>query len=108
MENEKKTEQYLRERVRELGGRAYKFESPGNAGVPDRLVVLPGGKLFFAEIKSPTGRLTPLQMRQITFMQSKGQPVYVIRSCRDVDEILERAAGVNSSKGGSDYDFQTP
>lgn len=47
MESEKTTEKYLRDEVRKIGGRAYKFVSPGNTGVPDRLVCLPGGvKLF--------------------------------------------------------------
>ncbi len=42
---EKMIEQKLRNEVKALGGRAYKFVSPGNDGVPDRLVVLPGGKV---------------------------------------------------------------
>lgn len=40
---EKELEARFRERVKAAGGRAYKFVSPGNSGVPDRLVVLPGG-----------------------------------------------------------------
>lgn len=40
---EKDVEQYLCKRVKEMGGKAYKFVSPGNAGVPDRLVVVPTG-----------------------------------------------------------------
>ena len=50
---ERDVERYLRERVKQLGGRAYKFVSPGNNGVPDRIVMLPGGKLFFVELKAP-------------------------------------------------------
>lgn len=51
LENE--VEKKLAKKVKALGGRAYKFVSPGNAGVPDRLVVMPGGKVGFAEIKRP-------------------------------------------------------
>ena len=50
---EKDIETKLRNKVKALGGRAYKFVSPGNSGVPDRLVVLPGGKIGFAELKRP-------------------------------------------------------
>ena len=44
---ESEIEQKLREKVKAMGGRAFKFVSPGNSGVPDRLVVLPGGKVRF-------------------------------------------------------------
>jgi len=88
MENEKATEAYLRERVKALGGRAYKFVSPGNGGVPDRLVTLPGGVLFFAEIKGEKGRVTPLQQAQINFLQTKGQKVFVLRSKAGVDAAI--------------------
>ena len=50
---EKQIEDHLRNKVKKLGGRAYKFVSPGNSGIPDRLVILPGGKVGFAELKRP-------------------------------------------------------
>lgn len=46
-------ERRLVQGVKKLGGRAYKFVSPGNVGVPDRLVVLPGGVVLFVEVKAP-------------------------------------------------------
>ena len=51
-------ERRLVQGVKKLGGRAYKFVSPGNVGVPDRLVVLPGGIVLFVEVKAPDGRLS--------------------------------------------------
>lgn len=50
MESEKETEKYLRDEIKKMGGAAYKFVSPGNAGVPDRLVCLPGGKIGRAHV----------------------------------------------------------
>ena len=50
-ESEKKTERYLADRMKAIGGRAVKFVSPGLAGVPDRLC-LRGGKVVFVELKS--------------------------------------------------------
>ncbi|PTY76688.1 nuclease, partial [Heyndrickxia sporothermodurans] len=58
---ERDIEIYLRDEVKKIKGRAYKFESPGNAGVPDRLVILPGGRVFFIELKAPGKKSRPLQ-----------------------------------------------
>lgn len=52
MENEKETEWFLCREVKRQGGKAYKFVSPGNAGVPDRIVIFPGGRVCFIELKS--------------------------------------------------------
>ena len=49
---EKDVEQYLCKRVKEMGGKAYKFVSPGNAGVPDRLVVVPTGYGYIPACRS--------------------------------------------------------
>lgn len=67
MESEKATEKYLRDEIRKIGGRAYKFVSPGNTGVPDRLVCLPGGKVVFIELKSEGKHSTPMQGRSRIF-----------------------------------------
>jgi len=50
---ERDIEAYLRDQIKRLGGIAYKFVSPGNAGVPDRLVLLPGAGVVFVELKAP-------------------------------------------------------
>ena len=51
-------EQWLGIKVRQLGCLYYKFVSPGNAGVPDRLLVLPDGRVWFVELKDAAGRLS--------------------------------------------------
>ena len=58
---ERDIERRLVDGVKKLGGRAYKWVSPGSNGVPDRIVILPGGKIIFIELKTTTGRLTDLQ-----------------------------------------------
>ena len=75
---EKKIEQLLRDAVRSVGGRAYKFVSPGNDGVPDRIVCLPDGKTIFVELKTAKGRLTKLQNGQIQRLEDMQQDVLVI------------------------------
>ena len=61
---EKDIEKRMVEEVKRRGGLCYKFVSPGNPGVPDRIVVVPSGKVYFAELKTETGRLAKIQMRQ--------------------------------------------
>lgn len=85
---ERDVERYLRERVKQMGGRAYKFVSPGNNGVPDRIVMLPGGKLFFVELKAPGKETTALQDAQIDRISKLGQDVFVVDSKEKVDNIL--------------------
>lgn len=62
---ESEIERVLVEEVKRLGGRAYKWTSPGNDGVPDRIVFLPDTRVIFVELKTDTGRLSPLQKIQI-------------------------------------------
>lgn len=58
---EKEIEAWFVDQVEQLGGLALKLTSPGNAGVPDRLCILPGGDIWFVELKRPTGRTAKLQ-----------------------------------------------
>lgn len=89
MESEKSTEKYLREEIRKLGGTAYKFVSPGQTGVPDRLVCLPGGKVFFAELKSEGRKSTPVQKRQQEKLKALGFSVYAdIDTKEKVREVI--------------------
>lgn len=75
--------------VKALGGAAYKFVSPGNVGVPDRLVVLPGGIVAFVELKAEGGRLSPIQDRQISRLRELGADVTVVRGAEGVARFLE-------------------
>lgn len=76
MENEKDTEKYLRDEIRKIGGAAYKFVSPGNTGVPDRIVCLPGGRAVFVELKSEGKHSTVIQKRQQSKLKTLGFTVY--------------------------------
>ena len=58
---ESEIERYLVWHVIRLGGAAYKFKSPSQRGVADRVVCLPSGNTWFIELKAPRGRLSPLQ-----------------------------------------------
>lgn len=85
---ERDIEEYLRKQVKKAGGKAYKFESPGNDGVPDRLVLFPGRKIFFVELKAPGKKPRPLQVKQMRDIASYGQDVRVIDSKDEVDKFI--------------------
>lgn len=86
-------ERYLVSQTKRAGGWALKFISPGVSGVPDRIVLLPGGKIFFAELKRPGVRARPLQQAIHCKLQDLGFAVYVIDSKEQVKEVL-RSYGV--------------
>jgi hypothetical protein len=71
-----------------LGGRADKFVSPGRRGVPDRLVMLPGGILFFVECKAPNRKPNPSQCRDHQQRRRLGFRVEIVNCIEDVDDLL--------------------
>ena len=88
---ERDIEAYLRNRVKELGGWAPKWVSPGNNGVPDRIVIFPGGRIVFVELKAPGIKPRPLQLAQHRALQNLGCDVRVIDSKEQVDALLAEA-----------------
>lgn len=87
-------EEYLRDQVKALGGRAYKFVSPGNKGVPDRLVLLPGGHALLVELKATGKTSTPLQEKKQREIKGLGFYVDVVDSKVGVDEFVEYCRGL--------------
>lgn len=78
MITEKNIEQKLVKEVKNAGGLAMKFVSPGFDGVPDRIILMPGGKVAFAEIKAPGKKLRPLQEHRKRQLESLGFSVFCI------------------------------
>ena len=89
---EKDVENYIVKSVKELGGVAYKFVSPGNAGVPDRICVMPEGLVYFVEVKKPGGCLSQIQHNQITRMKRLAQCVDIVHDFDEVDKLKHRMA----------------
>ena len=75
--------------VRKLGGLCYKFTSPGNPGVPDRIVILPDGRTIYVELKTEIGRLAKIQQWQLEEMRKRGADVRVLKGLDQVLEFLE-------------------
>lgn len=97
-------EKRLVREIRKMGGMAYKFVSPGNTGVPDRIVILPG-VITFVELKTETGRLSANQVRQIGKLRNLGVEVKVIHGMKELEEFLNeiRSASVSGNGPGLDY-----
>lgn len=85
---EKTTEAKLVKAVKSMGGLAPKFISPGFDGVPDRLVLLPGGRIAFIELKAEGKTLRPLQVRRKRQLESLGFLVYCIDKPEQIGGIL--------------------
>ncbi len=95
LESEKTVEAYLRDRMRSLGGKAYKWVSPGNDGVPDRICVFPGGQKELVETKGKGGRLTPSQQKRFSELVRMGSRVWVLWSREQVDIFIDFIGGGN-------------
>lgn len=76
---ESELERILVDEVRKVGGRAYKWVSPGNDGVPDRIVFFPDGSVYFVELKTETGKVSAQQKIQQTRLRDLRQHVLTIR-----------------------------
>lgn len=87
---ERDLEARFRDAVRASGGKAYKFVSPGNDGVPDRLVVLPGGRIGFVELKQQGKRPTRLQEQQLDRLKGLGCVALVLDDPKDIRTVIQR------------------
>jgi len=66
-----------------------KFMSPGFDGMPDRLVLLPGGKCGFVEVKAPGKRPRALQVVRHEMLKELGFKVYVLDAKEQIEEIID-------------------
>ncbi len=90
---EKSIEQKLVAKVKKLGGICPKFISPGYDGMPDRLVLLPKGKIGFVEVKKKGMKPRPLQLARHKLLEGLGFKVFVLDDEKDIDEIVENILG---------------
>ena len=82
-------EKKFRRRVKANGGEAYKFVSPGRRNVPDRIVVLREGRVFFVELKRPGEKLRPAQKRELDRLVDKGCDASWIGDEESMDKWFE-------------------
>ena len=86
---EKTIEQKLVRAVKAMGGISPKLVSPGTDGMPDRLVLLPTGKLAFVEMKATGKQMRPLQVRRKRQLEALGFRVYCVDRPEQIGGVLD-------------------
>lgn len=88
---EHEIEVYLSSRCIEEGWMCVKFIPDHRAGFPDRLILLPGGKCIWCELKRPKGgRLSPLQTVQHQILRRHGQEVHIVKNKEEAEDLIEK------------------
>ena len=85
---EKTIEQALVRATKKAGGIAPKLTSPANAGMPDRIIILPNGKICFVELKAPGKKPRPLQTRQMQRLATLGCMVRTLDNPQKIPELI--------------------
>ena len=86
---ERQIEQKFVKAVKAAGGIAPKLTSPGFDGMPDRMVLMPGGCIGFVEVKAPGKKPRPLQVSRLTLLRKMGFKVYVLDEPDQIGGILD-------------------
>lgn len=86
---EKTIEHKLTITAKNMGGIAPKFVSPGFDGMPDRIVLFPGGRIAFVEVKAMDCKPRPLQLARHRLLRGLGFKVYVLDDEQQIGGILD-------------------
>lgn len=81
-------ENALKKRIKNLGGWGIKLLPYVVNGLPDRLVLLPGGRLYFVELKAPGKKPRPTQVVVINKLKKLGFTVLVIDSVETIETLF--------------------
>ena len=90
---EKEIERRLVEAVKGMGGICPKFTSPGMNGMPDRLVLMPNGRMGFVELKAPGKKPRLVQELRMRQLRRLGFLVAVVDNAEQIDYVLRRIGG---------------
>ena len=94
---EKIIEEKFTKAVKQKGGVCWKFTSPGTAGVPDRIVLMPKGHIAFVEVKAPTQKPRPRQLSRHKLLRRLGFQVYVLDTLEDIDKFIKEVMSNEAS-----------
>ncbi len=86
---ESKIEAWLNDQIKKIGGKSYKFVSPGNPGVPDRIYLLPDGRIYFVELKRVIGKLSNIQVWQRQQFKEMGIDIRLIYGMEQAKQFIK-------------------
>jgi len=89
---ERDVESYLKSQLTGLGCLFLKWVSPGNDGVPDRILIMPSGRICFVEVKTETGRMTGLQwfwQKKLRGFGCSAVTVYGMTGAKEFIEVVK-------------------
>ena len=87
--SESKIEEWLNEKIKECGGLSFKWVSPNNPGVPDRIYIFPGNRIIFVELKTEIGRLSNIQKWQRKRLTDCGTDYRLIKGMEQAKEFVK-------------------
>ena len=90
-------EEKLTKAVKQNGGVCWKFTSLGTAGVPDRIILMPEGRIAFVEVKAPGEKPRPLQLSRHKLLRRLGFQVYVLDALEDIEKIIKEVMSNEAS-----------
>ena len=90
---EKEIEKKLKDYVKSKNGECFKFVSPGIAGVPDRIVLMNGGKIGFVELKKKGKKPRPIQVKVMNRLQGLGFLCFVIDDVKQIEGVIYEIQG---------------
>lgn len=91
--NESRIEKRLKKEIEQIGGKALKFVSPGVTGVPDRIVLLPHGRIIFIELKAPGEKLRVIQEYRAKELRTLGFRVECIDTIEKIMDFISELRG---------------
>ena len=89
MMREREIEKKLVDAVKTQGGVCWKFESPGTAGVPDRIILMPMGRIGFVEVKAPGESPRKLQLARHRLLRRLGFRTFVLDDVNSIQKIIK-------------------
>lgn len=90
---EKEIELKLVKEVASIGGWCLKWTSQSMTGIPDRIILLPKGKMAFVEVKAPRQKPRKIQMKRIQQLKNLGFLCFVLDDMKDISRLLEEVSG---------------
>lgn len=84
-----KIEEYLKREIEKLGGLCVKFIPTFFNGFPDRILLLPGGRIWFVETKAPGKKAGALQRIVHGMLTSRGFKVFILDSYEKIDKFIQ-------------------